>query len=285
MLVVLHSPLGFCDGVKRAVESSLKARKEKDGKVYMLFAPVHNERVSSSLEEAGITLLEGSDPLELIGSAQGGTLLFGAHGHPDSYRQKAESLGIPYIDLTCPYVKAQERAMKKESKEHDIIYLGEENHQECIAALSIADNIFLLKEGTTKELPIKDASPIYRCQTTMELSEIEKARREIQDRFPGFIDKAAPCPATKKRQSLIGEIPEGAKLIVILGSKTSRNTNALAEAASKAFPYALVIRALDKEELFLHEEEMKGKGCCHLLSGASSDMDTILEAKEYLESL
>lgn len=251
----------------------------------MLFAPVHNEAVTKGLTDAGLKLLEGGNPLDLIAEAKGGYLLFGAHGHPACYEEKARQEGIEYADLTCPYVKSILDSLKEETREHDVIYLGEQGHQECVAALSISKRIFLFKEGTTNKLPITDLTPIFRCQTTMSLEEIAAAFEEIAGAFPGAINRARPCPATAARQALAGRIPPGAGSAVVLGSKTSRNTLSLYEAIRKKNPGLFVVRALDAGELRLSGDLLRGKAPCYLLSGASSADSSIEEAYEYLSSL
>ena len=284
METIIASPISFCGGVRHAVEEARRL-SQRYPKVYMLFAPVHNEEVVSSLKKDGLVLLEGAAALDLIPEAQDGLLLFGAHGHPLAYEEKAIEEGVEFVDLTCPYVRRILEALREESQNHDIIYLGEEGHQECLASLSISKRIFLYKEGTTNKLPIKDQSPIFRCQTTMSLEEIEKARREILSVFPNAIDRAAPCPATQARQELSRHLPKNIRSAVVLGSATSRNTLSLYEAVKKENPDLFVIRALDEKEIGPYADELRQHAPVYLMSGASSAPETIKRVREYLESL
>lgn len=277
-------PIGFCGGVKAALAKA-KEWAFSGRKCYMLFPPVHNELVAKSLEESGLILLDGDDVEALIAKAKDGLLLFGAHGHPDEYEEIAKRLGVDYVDLTCPYVKHYLEALKEETKDHDVVFLGEKGHQECIAALSISPRIFLFEEGNTKEIPVKDQTPIFRCQTTVSLDELNKARAEVAEAFPCFIDRATPCSATMARQSLAWRLPSDTKSAVVLGSSTSRNTISLYEAIKRKHPEMLVLRVLNAYELAKYGDELKEKGPVALLSGTSSDDIAIEGAKAYLESL
>ena len=90
--------IGFCFGVRRAIEMAQKASKA--GQVYTYGEIIHNADVVRELEKEGIRSCEALAELK-----EGDTLVIRSHGVPPSVYQDCENVGIRLIDATCPYVK------------------------------------------------------------------------------------------------------------------------------------------------------------------------------------
>src|SRR5262245_54634626 len=104
--IVLAQVAGFCFGVRRAVNMTLEARRERYGKLTTLGSLVHNEQVISRMEKEGI---DAAPNLEQI---QEGTVVLSAHGVAPSVLEQARAQGLEIVDVTCPFVTKVHRSAK-----------------------------------------------------------------------------------------------------------------------------------------------------------------------------
>src|ERR1700689_4991423 len=93
--VIMAKEVGFCFGVKRAINLTRQALAERDD-VFILGDLVHNKRVTDELEGKGLQKVDDYT------AAKTGTMVIRAHGLPKSKIQEATSRGIEVVDATCP---------------------------------------------------------------------------------------------------------------------------------------------------------------------------------------
>src|SRR5258708_6260270 len=105
--IVLAEVAGFCFGVRRAVEITLHARKERSGALTTLGPLIHNEQVTAKMKSDGI---ETATRLEEISD---GTVVLSAHGVAPTVLQQARSQGLNIVDVTCPFVTKVHRTAKQ----------------------------------------------------------------------------------------------------------------------------------------------------------------------------
>ena len=131
MEIIRASVLGFCFGVRRAVELAEKALVENPGKkVYSLGPLIHNENALHALEVKGLHILEEED---IAGLEEGSVVIIRAHGVAPSVTDALEKRGCQIIDATCPRVKASQKMVERYSSENDYVVLtGDRNHGEVI---------------------------------------------------------------------------------------------------------------------------------------------------------
>src|SRR4030066_1260862 len=99
MQVYLANPRGFCAGVDRAIEIVERALKMFGAPIYVRPEVVHNKFVVDDLRAKGAVLVDELDEVP-----DGATVIFSAHGVPQSVRQEAERRGLRVFDATCPLV-------------------------------------------------------------------------------------------------------------------------------------------------------------------------------------
>ncbi len=135
--VKLAEEIGFCFGVKRAVNIALKTK----GESYTLGPLIHNSNVIEDLEKKGIRSIKSLD------SAKGRkTLIIRAHGITESTRKEAEKLGFKIIDATCPYVKRVQLLAKKLSQQgFSVAILGDKEHPEVKSIVNNDRNIRVIE--------------------------------------------------------------------------------------------------------------------------------------------
>ena len=93
---------GFCYGVKRAVETTKKIKKENpDKEFFVLGELIQNSSVIKELEELGIKTVE-----TLPASAPKGAIcIIRSHGEGIDTIEKIKNSGYEVVDLTCLDVK------------------------------------------------------------------------------------------------------------------------------------------------------------------------------------
>src|SRR5258707_12289727 len=96
--VTLAKEVGFCFGVKRAINLTRQALAERNN-VFILGDLVHNKRVTDELEAKGLRKTDGFDA-----ARSGNTMVIRAHGLPKVKFAAAKSGGLEMVDPTCPTV-------------------------------------------------------------------------------------------------------------------------------------------------------------------------------------
>ena len=100
MRVLLAEHAGFCSGVKRALELTLR-EVDRGKKVSTLGPLVHNDEVINFLASKGVKVVD--DPQEL----ESGTVIIRTHGVPPWHlKLLREREHLEIIDATCPYVRS-----------------------------------------------------------------------------------------------------------------------------------------------------------------------------------
>ena len=141
MEIIRASVMGFCFGVRRAVELAEKALAENPGKkVYSLGPLIHNENALRTLEEKGLHILQEED-IPLVKEAS--VVIIRAHGVAPSLTKKLEEKQCLIIDATCPRVKASQKMVERYTHQNDYVILtGDRNHGEVIGIAGYAGENF-----------------------------------------------------------------------------------------------------------------------------------------------
>ena len=236
MEIIRASVLGFCFGVRRAVELAEKALSENPGKkVYSLGPLIHNENALSALEEKGLHILEESDIAEL---EEGSVVIIRAHGVAPSVTDALEKRGCKIIDATCPRVKASQKMVERYSSENDYVVLtGDINHGEVIGIAGYAgENFSQIQDYEEAErFNIKDGdnkNVILLSQTTYSPKEFEKIESLFRSKFRNLAVMNTICPATNERQQALLELCSKVEGVLVVGGKNSANTKRLYQTAA-----------------------------------------------------
>jgi 4-hydroxy-3-methylbut-2-enyl diphosphate reductase len=231
MKIIRASVLGFCFGVRRAVELAEKALAENPGKkVYSLGPLIHNENALRALEVKGLHILEEED---IAGLEEGSVVIIRAHGVAPSVTDALEKRGCQIIDATCPRVKASQKMVERYSSENDYVVLtGDRNHGEVIGIAGYAgENFSQLQDYTEAEsfnIPDSDGKHvILLSQTTYSPKEFEKIENLFKSRFRNLAVMNTICPATNERQNALLELCKKVDGVLVIGGKTSANTTRL----------------------------------------------------------
>ncbi|MGI6097402.1 MAG: bifunctional 4-hydroxy-3-methylbut-2-enyl diphosphate reductase/30S ribosomal protein S1 [Dethiobacteria bacterium] len=264
---------GFCKGVKRAIDTVLRARQEHD-EVYTLGPIVHNEAVVDYLEKKGIRAIDSLEEIEQ------GTVVIRSHGVAPIVYKQMEEKGLAYLDATCPLVRhIQKRAAALAWEGYQVIINGDPRHPEVIGILGWAGNDAVAVTGTRdlELIEVKKNSALL-AQTT-QLQEVfrETAKRFKEINGEGIVEETI-CRATSLRQEAARRLASKVDLMIVIGGTKSSNTKKLTQICREVVPTYQVVNS---EEL--SSEWFKCIKTVGVTAGASTPDWTIKEVVEKME--
>ena len=285
MNVIRAKVLGFCFGVRRAVELAEQALESSRSlslskgaeKVYSLGPLIHNEAALADLQSRGLCTVEEAD-LKTI--PDGATVIIRAHGIAPKVTAALEEKGCRIIDATCPRVKASQKMVERYTCQNDYVVIsGDKNHGEMIGIAGFAGkNFFQIQnaaEAEKLELPASDKiNVILMSQTTYSPTEFTKIENILRSKFKNLAVMNTICPATNERQQALLELCQQVEGVLVIGGKTSANTKRLYQTAAQNCKHAAHIQSAQDipEEFF----QLRTIG---LTAGASTP-DSIIRAVE-----
>lgn len=283
MDLLLASPRGFCAGVERAVDIVERALGIYGAPLYVKHEIVHNRQVVDQLKDKGAIFVE-----DLASVPAGSTLVFSAHGVPPEDRLAAEKRGLKVIDATCPLVtKVHLEAIRFARQGYFIVYVGHRGHPEPIGTLGeIGPDQGVLIESPEEADSISVPDPdnvMVLTQTTLSVDDTREIVQRLRARFPKLRTPPTDdiCYATTNRQAAVKELAKQCDLVLVIGSRTSSNSNRLVEVARAAGARAHLLESPD----LIDRAWLEGIQSVGLSSGASAPEDLVQEAVERLKSL
>ena len=124
MQIIRASEMGFCFGVRRAVEMMEEAVRDR-GSMVSLGSVVHNPQVVERLRQ------EGLDAIRDVSQAGDKPVAITAHGIGPNVIQRLEASGVEIIDTTCPIVtRAQQWAKRLSEEGFAVVIFGDPEHKE-----------------------------------------------------------------------------------------------------------------------------------------------------------
>jgi 4-hydroxy-3-methylbut-2-enyl diphosphate reductase len=231
MRVIKATELGFCMGVRRAVDMMQGAADEL-GPITSLGSTVHNPQVVETLRRRGVEVIATLDAIDARPVA------ITAHGVGPQVLRELEARGADIVDTTCPIVtRAQQWAKKLTDEGFGVIVFGDPEHKEVRGILGWANGkVITMKSEADLDTPLPDWMPSrvgVLSQTT-----------ETEGHFAAFVQKLLTvhmeriselrvintlCNATTSQQAATDELARGVDLMVVVGGRESANTRHLAE--------------------------------------------------------
>jgi 4-hydroxy-3-methylbut-2-enyl diphosphate reductase len=271
---------GFCFGVRRAINTLEKLARERGG-IETLGAVVHNQQVLQKLAESGVKVVDNIDDI------QGDAVVTSSHGVSPDLEEKIRARHNEVISTTCPNVHRAQSAAKKLAEEgFFVIIYGDAGHPEVRGILGWARGKGL---ATIDERAVAAIDPLPRrlgilSQTT-----------QVPARFAEFVKKIIDLALTKnseiriidticddlrERQATALELAGRVDLMLVVGGRSSANTNRLAELCGQATETHLIETAGEIDPAWL-----KGKQHIGVTSGASTAEETVDEVMRKLKNL
>ena len=273
--------IGFCFGVRRAIDILEKVARER-GDVETLGAVVHNQQVLQRLAEIGIRVAKDVDDI------QGDIVAISSHGVSPQLEEELRARHIDIINTTCPFVhRAQVAARRLAESGFFVIVYGDVDHPEVTGILGWANN---------KGIATLDGESITRLGRPLPrrigiLSQTTQIPARFVEFVKKFIDSALVkdyelriidtiCHDIRLRQAAALKIANRVGLMLVIGGRTSANTNHLLALCSAVTRTRLIETADEIQPSWL-----QGQSHIGITAGASTSEQTINEVLTKLETM
>jgi 4-hydroxy-3-methylbut-2-enyl diphosphate reductase len=285
MRILLANPRGFCAGVDRAIEIVERAIALFGAPIHVRHEVVHNRDVVERLRALGAVFVQ-----ELHEVPDGATVIFSAHGVSIAVEQEAQRRGLQVFDATCPLVTKVHMEVARFAREgRDVLLIGHAGHPEVEGTMgrfngSHGGSILLIESvADVPRLKVRDPARLaFVTQTTLSVDDTAAIVAALRARFP---ELQAPrkediCYATQNRQDAVKQLLEHCDVLVVVGSRSSSNSNRLRELAERVgVPGFLVDGAAD-----LQRDWFAGRNTVGVTAGASAPELLVQQVVEQLRA-
>jgi 4-hydroxy-3-methylbut-2-enyl diphosphate reductase len=291
MNILLANPRGFCAGVERAIAIVERALEKFGAPIYVRHEVVHNRYVVDGLKAKGAVFVE-----DLAEVPDGATVIFSAHGVPQSVRKEAAARGLKVFDATCPLVtKVHLEVSRLHRQGYEIVMIGHKGHPEVEGTMGQATGRMYLVESVddvaglnvpagTHRAGADGAAPLaYVTQTTLSVDDAQAIVTALRIRFPDIVGprKDDICYATQNRQDAVKAMAGQVDVVIVVGSKNSSNSNRLREVAAIGGVPAYLVDGADQ----IDAQWLRGKARVGVTAGASAPEVLVSGVVQRLEVL
>ncbi|MGL4671587.1 MAG: 4-hydroxy-3-methylbut-2-enyl diphosphate reductase [Cetobacterium sp.] len=275
MKIIRAEKMGFCFGVKKAVEACYRIAEKKSKNKYILGMVVHNKDVVDEMKRIGFVIIEeeeilnGKDPL-----VKGDTIIIRAHGTTAEITNILKQKQIEIIDATCIFVdKIKEILIERESLGDEIIFIGDKEHPEVKGIVSFGKKINIFKNlNELKEKPLNSSKKYsVLTQTTLNKEKFMDIKEYLQKHYSNAKIFDRICGATSERQEATRKLSRVCDIVIVIGDLKSSNSKKLLEVALTENPNSYLVQNDIELDLSIFSESMK----IGITAGASTPEDII----------
>jgi 4-hydroxy-3-methylbut-2-enyl diphosphate reductase len=282
MQIIRANEMGFCFGVRRAVEMMEESVRER-GPMVSLGSVVHNPQIVGKLRDEGLDVIK--DPREVGGRPVAIT----AHGVSRQVIQDLETSGAEIIDTTCPIVtRSQQWAHRLSEEGFAVVVFGDPNHKEVRGVLGWAhgsvqvwsseDDVTLLPDGFPSRVGVLSQT----TETEARFASFVKRLLETNmDRISELRVLNTLCHATTSQQATTMHLANEVSLMIVVGGRESANTRHLAVVSRECGVETYHIETADE----VKAEWLNGHEKVGVTAGASTPDFIIDEVVARLEAL
>jgi 4-hydroxy-3-methylbut-2-enyl diphosphate reductase len=242
---------------------------------------VHNQQVLDKLAKIGVKIVNSVDDIK------SDTVVTSSHGVSPDLEDSIKARNIRVVNTTCPSVRrAQEAARQLAEEGFFVIIYGNAEHPEVKGILGWAKGKGL---ATLDEKPVVALKPRPRrigilSQTTQVPAHFAEFTKKIidlaltKDSEVRIIDTI--CHDIPDRQAAALELAHRADLMVVVGGRSSANTNRLAELCAEVTETHLIETADE-----IQPDWLKGKNLIGVTAGTSTAEESVEEVIKKLKKL
>ena len=274
MQVIKAESMGFCMGVRRAMQIVHDVIDSKPGCPVYTFGPlIHNRLVLEDLEKHGVRVLENPEEAE-------GIVIIRAHGVQPGVKEILEKKCERLVDATCPRVlHSQQKVHEASMKGFHVVLAGDRDHGEVKGIAGYASSVDIVQSA-------EDASGLTIPDNTLVISQTTFSEKEY-DKICSILKKKAECvqilksicPATEKRQEALSRLLKQVEAVIVIGGKNSANTRRLYKTALSSNENSWHIEKADEIPDKIREFSVVG-----ITAGASTPDWIIKEVEVKLKS-
>lgn len=267
MQIILAKSLGFCSGVKRAVDTAMKVCG-KD--VFVLGELIHNERVTAMLKEKGSTVVNSAGDVP-----DGAKVIIRSHGEAKSTFEKLKNKGAEIIDCTCPFVRRTQKIVEEyHNKGYKIVIAGERNHPEVKGLDGWCGNTALITDGSDDLAAFAGENVCIVAQTTFSAEKFDLFLQKIKKNALKTVEIFNTiCYTTRERQEEANRLSEICDCMIVIGSTSSSNTRKLYDVCREKCASVFLIESADLVDI----KNIKSFNKLGVVSGASTPREQTME--------
>ena len=239
MQIIKADIMGYCMGVRRAVDNAEKAIKDFPHKnIYTLGPLIHNQNALDILEQKGVRVLKLQNDKFSFDIDENSVVIVRAHGVAPQIIKLLEKTGCTIINATCPRVLSnQKRAADFAKRQFAVIIAGDKNHGEVTGlegfVKEFCSECYVIENTKDAEIlsnqiyqnpSINKENIVLLSQTTISATEYESIGKVLKEKFPSIQILNTICPATTERQEALKKLCAQVDGVVVIGGKSSANT-------------------------------------------------------------
>lgn len=223
--IIVAKHMGFCGGVKRAVEMARSTAESSAGSVYTWGPLIHNPQVVGKLQDAGVKV--AGELEDLAGEA----FVVSAYGVEHSVLDAAKAEGMRIVDATCPVViRAHSLAFKLVEEGYQLVVVGDHGHPEMVTLKeALGDKVTIVHTREEAALVKLRGRIAVMSQTTQSQENFRQIVGDLALRTKELRVVNTLCPAITVRQEEAEVMVEEVDALVVIGGYHSANTTRLAE--------------------------------------------------------
>ncbi len=279
MDITVSDNISYCVGVERTLQLVEKLIQENpDQTYYMLGEIVHNEFVINDLQSRGLKIVHDLNEIP-----EGARVIIQSHGVAESVYEQLQKISARVIDATCPMVRAiHKKIIRLDRDGYFPVIIGKDGHDEVRGiAGQVRRSLIIGKPDEVRpglfsgqdKLGIVVQSTFVRSEALSIVTRIRELVRDI--RFEDTI-----CRPTTERQEEIRKVRDEYDYIVIVGSRTSANTNHLYKLAQGKKAKVFLVDDPDQ----IPRLSIPLEASVFVTSGASTPLDQVETVIRYLYS-
>lgn len=225
MKIIIAKHMGFCGGVRRAVDIARKTADSAGGSVATWGPLIHNPQVVGRLEEAGVKVAERDEDL------RGEAFVVSAYGVEHTVLDAARARGMTIVDATCPVViRAHALAEKLAEEGYQVICVGDHGHPEMVTLKEMLGDRVTVVHTREEAARVKITGKLgVLSQTTQSQENFREIVGDLTLRVRELKVLNTLCPAITVRQEETDVMVNEVDALLVIGGHGSSNTTRLAE--------------------------------------------------------
>ncbi|MBR1390602.1 MAG: 4-hydroxy-3-methylbut-2-enyl diphosphate reductase [Lachnospiraceae bacterium] len=280
--ITVADSAGFCFGVKRAVDTVNEQLEKKKQPIYTFGPIIHNEQVIADFEKKGVCIMESTDRVDELPC---GTVIIRSHGVDRNTYRMLEEAGFDVVDATCPFVlKIHQYVRDYCEKGYHVVVIGNPAHPEVegICGWGSPEQITVLssREDAENLKVSRDEKLCVLSQTTFNYKKFQDLVEIIQKKGYDIVVLNTICNATEERQTQSRALAREADAMIVIGGRTSSNTQKLFEICKEECENTYYIQTIADLDL----QKLEAIDHVGITAGASTPNNIIEEVQNYVRN-
>lgn len=264
MKIVVAKHMGFCGGVRRAVEIAENAAASAEGQVQTWGPLIHNPQVVQRLQDKGVLVAERDADLK------GAAFVISAYGVEHAVLDEARGRGMAVVDATCPVVtRAHTLTEKLAAEGYHVVVVGDHGHPEMVTLKELLGDRVTVVHTREEAAAVKVSGKLgVVSQTTQSEENFRQIVGDFALRVRELKVLNTLCPAITVRQEETDVMIPQIDALLVIGGHGSSNTTRLAEMGrARGLPTYHIETAAEISPAWFDGVETLG-----VVSGASTPM-------------